>query len=137
MKAAFLICAAWSVSVALGCDCGTQSVKDAKKGADVIFRGRITEIRAGKVVFRVDRVWKGNIGPTFNMPDFRETSACLGFLSDYLQVGNDLLVYAARIPPDSKGAEFYTSICTRTKLSASASEDFKKLGRGKAPLSLQ
>ncbi len=103
------------------------------KEAEVVFRGTITEISAGNVVFRVDRVWKDDVGPTFNMPDFRETSACLGFWPAYLQIGNDLLVYAERIPPGSKGDPYITSICTRTNLSSAASEDFKKLGRGKPP----
>ncbi len=132
-KIAFFLCAAWSVSAARGCDCAEVSVKEAKKWADVVFRASITDISEGKVFFRVDRVWKGNVGRTFEMPEFREEAACLGFWPTHLKVGNDLLVYAKRMPLGSTDGAYFTNICTRTRLSSSASEDFSRLGRGTAP----
>jgi hypothetical protein len=130
-KIAFL---AWSVSAVLGCECRHISVQEAKKSADLVFRGTIiTAIGEGKVWFRVDRVWKGHIGPTFEMPDLREGAARLGFWPTLLKVGNDLLVYAQWLPPGSKEGEFFTSICTRTKLASAAGEDFSRLGPRKTP----
>lgn len=131
VKLAFLVCATWSASVALGCDCAHVSVKQAKKWADVVFRGSITDISGGKVVFRVERVWKGNIGRTFEMPELREEAACIGFWPSQLKVGNDLLVYAKWQPFGSRDGAYFTNICTRTRLSSGAGEDFRKLGRGK------
>ncbi len=114
----------------LGCDCAGLSVKEAKKSADVVFRGTITDIGAGKVVFRVNRVWKGNVGRTFDMPEFIEGAACLGFYEGFLKVGNDLLVYATRLHRGSNDEDYFTSICTRTRLSSDAGEDLSKLGKG-------
>jgi hypothetical protein len=133
MKSSLLAGAAWATSVALGCSCGGLSVNQAKKDAEVVFRGTITDISAGKVVFRVDRVWKGNVGRTFDMPEFIEGAACLGFHGWMLKAGNDLLVYASRLHRSSDDEDYFTSICTRTNLSSDAGEDFKKLGKGKPP----
>jgi hypothetical protein len=133
MKSALLVCTAWSASLALGCDCASLTVNEAKKYAEVVFRGTITDISAGKVVFRVDRVWKGDVGRTFDMPEFIEGAACLGFHGWMLKAGNDLLVYAGRLHRSSNDEDYFTSICTRTNLSSDAGEDFSKLGKGKPP----
>jgi hypothetical protein len=133
MKSALLLYAAWSASLALGCSCADSSVSQARKGAEVVFRGSITDISAGKVVFRVDRVWKGNVGRTFEMPEFIQGVACLGFHGPIVKVRNDLLVYAWRLHRSADDEDNFTSICTRTNLSSNAGEDFKKLGKGKPP----
>ncbi len=62
------------------------------------------------------------------MPEFRETSACIGFSPALLQVGNDLLIYAQY----SNGA-YFTDICLRTQLAKNARHDFKSLGAGRPP----
>lgn len=59
-KVVFLVYLVWGAASALGCDCAPLSLIEAKAAAEVIFRGTITDIRRGKVSFRVDRVWKGN-----------------------------------------------------------------------------
>ena len=77
----------------------------------MVFRGTIAELRdlpGSKLqvaVFRVSRVWKGDVGPTFEMPAMKEGVACIGFWPDYLKVGNDLLLYASRFPG---GREYFT-----------------------------
>jgi hypothetical protein len=119
-------------------------VQDKRRNSEVVFRGTITSLRDATtapdlpagfgrdtrkiVVFRVSRVWKGNIGQTFEMPAVEEASACIGFSPDVLKVGNDLLVYASRFG----GLEYYTSICGQHKL-AEGAEDFKELGPGELP----
>jgi hypothetical protein len=134
-KIVLLVFLAWNAANALGCDCAPSSLNEAKARAEVVFRGTITNIRGGKVSFRVDRVWKGNVGTTFNMPDFPETSACIGFLPKWLQVGNDLLVFAWRVHRYPGDNEYFTDICTRTGLASEAGDALDKLGRGRPPAS--
>ena len=111
----------------------------------MIFRGTIIELRdsgkgvnnaggwyrdTGKIaVFRVTRVWKGDVEETFEMPAIEETSTCMGFWPSHLKVGNDLLVYASRF---SKSGPYVTDICTRTALAKDA-KDFGELGPGSEP----
>lgn len=125
----------WSfyATAAVACDCDVPSVAQARKDADVVFRGTVSEINAGTVLFRVSRVWKGAVRRAFTMPELRETSACLGFWPRHLQVGNELLVYANWLPPKAKDGAYFTSICTRTRLLKDASEDLLKLGAGGLP----
>jgi hypothetical protein len=125
---------------AFGCDCVAPSVRGAKKHAEVVFRGTIIGFRGSTVddagligpakiaVFRVTRVWKGQVGPDFEMAAFAEGAACIGFWPSFLRVGNDLLVYAYQI----NGPPYITDICSRTQL-ASATKDFTQLGPGHEP----
>jgi hypothetical protein len=132
------------VSVGHACDCREPSVRFKRDHAELIFRGIIVELRdssrgavditagfahdTGKnVVFRVSRVWKGNVGQTFEMPGIEETSACTGFWPDYLRVGADLLVYALHLD----GSQYITGICGGHKLAKDAKKDFRTLGRGR------
>jgi hypothetical protein len=117
-----------------GCECKSPKVRDALKRADVVFRGRIIGFRdSGKgyqvAIFTVDRVWKGDIPRTFEMPALKETSACAGFWPSSLEVGKYLLVYAQRVDGTS---DYVTDICSRTAL-AEESRDFTELGAGRQP----
>jgi hypothetical protein len=132
-KIVFLVYLAWNAASALGCDCVPSSLNESKAGAEVVFRGTITDIRDGKVSFRVDRVWKGHVGHTFDMVDFRESSACIGFLPKWLQVGNDLLVFAWRLHRYPGDNDYFTNICTRTSLASEAGDALEKLGNGRLP----
>jgi hypothetical protein len=132
-KIVILVYLAWNLESALGCDCAPVSLNQARSRAEVVFRGTITDIRGGNVSFRVDRVWKGDVGRTFNMPDFPETSACIGFLDKWLQVGDDLVVFAWRVHRYPGDNEYVTDICTRTGLASEAGDALEKLGRGRLP----
>jgi hypothetical protein len=82
-------------------------------------------------VFRVSRVWKGDVGETFEMPAVEETSACMGFWPSDLKVGSDLLVYAWRV-----GSAYYTGICGSHILArenGKDAKDFEELGPGAKP----
>ena len=135
--------------IAHACNCREPKVEFKKDHSDVVFRGTIIELRdsdkaAGisamwgrdtrkMAVFRVSRVWKGEVGQTFEMPAVEETSMCLGFLPDALMVGADLLIYADRVQVPGRESEYYTSICGFHK-SARSAHDLRKLGRGEEPL---
>jgi hypothetical protein len=78
-------------------------------------------------VFRVNRVWKGDVGETIEMPAVKEASTCTGFWPLYLKVGSDLLVYAKR-----QGSEYYTAVCGLHKPAKDA-KDLEELGPGEEP----
>jgi hypothetical protein len=132
-----------------------MSLKDARVVADVIFRGRITALRDSRdpselgglvpdphsgfvkvtnkiAVFSVTRVWKGDVGRTFEMPAFEEASSCYGFWPRLLAVGNELLVYALRLPTGQNRYMYLTGICSRTHLTRET-RDFDELGLGYEP----
>ena len=127
------------------CDCFEPSVQAKQDHAELILGGTIVELRDSSqsvgissdfarntkkiVVFRVSRVWKGNVGRTFEMPGIEETSACIGFWPDFLKVGEDLLVYASRFG----GSQYVTSIRRNHKPAKDAGKDFRTLGPGGWP----
>jgi hypothetical protein len=80
-------------------------------------------------VFRVTRVWKGSVGPTFEMTAAEEDMPCMGPEPSYFKVGNELLVYAKGSPKLGYGI----TPCSRTALVQEAKDDLKELGLGKAP----
>src|SRR5258708_33932427 len=86
-----------SVHLFAQCDDVAISTKEAKHGSDVVFQGVIEGFRdAGKnriVIFRVSRVWKGQVGPTFEMPAIETTGGlCTAFWEGQLGRGNELVV---------------------------------------------
>src|SRR5438309_2337916 len=92
-----------SLGIIYACDCDEPTVPVAKQRAQVVFRGTITALRptkkttgeagdTGKVaVFRVSRVWKGEVGQTFEMPAVVESGGCWGFAPEFLKVGAELI----------------------------------------------
>src|SRR3569833_3119852 len=111
------------------CSCTSPSVDDKLARASAVFRGTITGFRdaiahtdEGDIpykiaVFRVSRVWKGDLGATVEMLGFEETTACVGFWPSYLKVETDLLVYAI-------GKDVYgTDICGNHMLAKDAAKD--------------
>ena len=81
------------------------------------------------VIFSVDRVWKGEVGTTIEMPALERVN-CLSFRGGLLEIGNELLVYARKIP--ALGGDYFTDECSRTEL-ASQSKDYGYLGSGHKP----
>jgi hypothetical protein len=145
MGSRLVVALVFSVGIGYACGCSSITVEEAKERADVVFRGTITALRDSEhdlgylsamahdtrkiAVFRVSRVWKGEVGETFEMPALEETSACVGFWPSLLKIGNDLLVYASRM----QGHPGYlTNICSRTALAIGA-KDFAELGPGEEP----
>lgn len=133
MKAAFLAFVMLNASGALCCDCARLLVKDAKKSSEVVFHGTISDISGGKVIFRVDRVWKGDVGRTFEMIEFTAGGSCLGFRPSLLLVGNDLLVFAWRLHRFPGDNDYFTGACSGTSTWNDAGANIKKLGPGRPP----
>jgi hypothetical protein len=101
--------------------------------ADLVFRGKITEVRrileglpSHRIIvqFAVSTVWKGRAARQLTMHTELEQAACWGFWPDLVRVGNDLLVFAVERPahwlqwervagfPKDQKTVFTTSICT-------------------------
>jgi hypothetical protein len=151
-KAALMTAVALSMMAApaaYACDCSAPLVGEALSRADVVFRGTIVALRpstkpigfigvtdTGRIaIFHVSRVWKGDVGATFEMPAHEEAAACWGFWPNLLKAGNDLLVYAYLVPGETESGGtfmFETNICSRTAPTR-ANEDLKALGAGYEP----
>jgi hypothetical protein len=119
-----------STGLLYGCDCIEMPSRQALHGSEAVFLGTVSGFRDSSsnvliVVFQVDRVWKGRIKQTFEMPALTGAS-CLSFAPSLLQIGNQLIVYASRLP---SGVEYFPVHCN-TKL-ATIAEAAKNLGPGR------
>ena len=134
MKTGLLIWMTMSALRIFGCECSPVSLDEDKKLAEIVFRGTITNVSGGKVSFRVNRIWKGDSGSIFEMPEFTQGGgACMGFRPNLLRVGNDVIVFAARLHRFPGDNDYFTNACTRTNLSSQAGDTLAKLGKGKPP----
>jgi hypothetical protein len=132
--------------IAHAMSCLPVTVDEAFEKAEVVFRGKIVDVHDAQrdaitdvlqprkriAVFQVRRVWKGSVGTKFEMPVVELKAAPAGydqFWSNFLIVGNDLLVYAVRV---KESGEYTTSQCWRTGV-AKKSKDFRELGPGWEP----
>ena len=84
-----------SAPLVQACDCIAFPAKQAKRGAEVGFRGTITGFRDSSngdrlVVFCVSRVWKGRVTEVFEMPAIQQSQvqACMGFLPASMSAAN-------------------------------------------------
>jgi hypothetical protein len=112
--------------------------KEAKGFSEVVFRGTVEGFRdSGKgyrlVIFRVDRVWKGRVGPTFEMPAVESEELCWAWPHSMLNIGNELIVYGNRMPGGRYPENYYPAPC-QTSL-ATKTRDPHHLGRGWKPRS--
>jgi len=118
------------------CDDIEVSTKEAKHFSEVVFQSTVEGFKGSgadrTVIFRVSRVWKGQVGPTFEMPAIEtEGGLCTAFWKGLLAVGNELVVYASR-PYLSAGIKDLLPIRSKTTL-ASRAKDISALGRGHKP----
>ena len=123
-----VLCVITSV-LACECDGPKPSPSEALKQADVVFSAEVASVqkeeynrRAELVIFKVEKVWKGAVGPKL---DFH---TLINMCSFEFVPGKKYLVYASR-----RGDLFGTSFCSRTKLLVAAASDIKELGEGKTP----
>lgn len=112
------------------CDTIDIPARQAKQISEVVFRGTVTDIQATgldrTVIFQVSRVWKGPVGPTFEMLALE--GVCLGFPPGLLTVGNELMVYASR----QGSPATYFPLRQMTTL-VSLAKGIKELGPGHRP----
>jgi len=122
------------INTALGCTVVPYPVKQAAKRADLVFRGSIEQIREAEIVFRVHRVWKGQVSQTIALPKivWTSTPCMIGFYSAHVRVGAELLVYARRMP-ELNVAGYVPEPGSRTALIRDADDDLNKLGKGRTP----
>ena len=133
MRVAFVLLV--SPQAARYCTVVEPSVKDAVKQAEIVFRGRITEISESTITFRVERVegacscrfCDAKAGLAFHAMHAR-------FLQGHVSTGAELLVYARRMP-GADGTRYVSGADSRTAPVQNATEDLKKLGTGRWPTS--
>jgi len=118
------------------CDDVELSTREAKHLSEVVFQGTIEaftgSVTERTVMFRVSRVWKGRVGPTFEMPAIQtDGGMCTAFWRGLLAVGNELVVYYAsrRFIP---GGKEYLPLRSKSTL-VSRAKDISALGRGHKP----
>jgi hypothetical protein len=116
------------------CDDIELPAKKAKQFSEVVFRGTIERFGGSgdnrTVIFRVSRVWKGRVGPTFEMPAIETDGGfCNAFWRGTLVQGNELVVYSSHFPP---GSNDYLPMRSKTML-VSRAKDLSQLGRGRKP----
>jgi hypothetical protein len=117
------------------CDDVEISAKQAKHSSELVFQGTIEGLKGSgvdrTVMFRVSRVWKGQVGPRFEMPAIEtDGGLCTAFWRGLLVVGNELVVYASRLP--SSNTKEYLPLRGKTTL-VSRATDIAQLGRGHRP----
>lgn len=130
--------------IARACSCAIPpSPVEAAKGAQAVFEGkriRRTVERAGdrtyaRLDFEVLRVFKGTVTSTIDVYTSTDGATCgLDLASD----GTSYLVYAYLLPSDSilglPAGKLTTNLCSRTRPSSNAAEDFTALGPASAPV---
>ena len=135
MVVRFLVVLFTSTCLLAQCDDIEVSAKKAEHFSELVFQGTIEGFSSSgldrTVVFRVSRVWKGQVGPTFQMPAIEtDGGLCTAFWRGLLVVGNELVVYASRLP--SSNMREYFPLRGKTTLVRSA-RDIGQLGRGHKP----
>jgi hypothetical protein len=101
----------------------------------MVFQGTIEGFRGSgadrTVIFRVSRVWKGRVGRTLEMPAMEtDGGLCTAFWRGLLVLGNELVVYASRLP--LPGSREFLPLRSKTTL-VSRAKDILQLGRGHKP----
>lgn len=122
--------------IASACSCaGGQLPADAARQADAVFEGRVVRAptrRTGsfseqtKYEFSVVRSWKGDLPQTVTIKTAASSAAC----GRRYNSGEVYLVYASR----GDDNRLHDNLCSRTRKSRAASEDFASLGPGQSPI---
>jgi hypothetical protein len=132
----FIIFLFTAASLFAQCDDIYVPPRDARRSSEVVFRGTVEGFRGTgtdrTVIFRVNRVWKGPVGSTFEMLAAETTGAmCNAFWKGLMEPGNELVVYASRKLDIPKHKD-YLPIRGKSMLVRQAT-DIGALGRGRKP----
>ena len=117
---------------AAACSCAEVSADDSFDAHDVVFEGRVVEVRAPSdpsgalvAVMEVVQHWKGVETERVEVSTHAQSSACgIGF-----EVDTSWLVYGMRA-----GDQVTTGLCDRTRRMQDAEEDLAALGAGVVPV---
>jgi hypothetical protein len=124
-----------SVTYACSCVVPAEPLEALEKNT-AVFVGRVVDIKKTKgtiissadpvkVTFDVDSSWKGVEGNKVTLTTALSSASC-GF--EFVE-GESYIVYAnANADGEGASGKLVASLCSRTKLLASASEDLKELG---------
>jgi hypothetical protein len=122
MRTAFFLFAFFTFASSLyPCTCAERSIEQEFRDASAIFSGKVVQIEKIedklKVQLEVREIWKGENHPSITLETLSETAACgYPFVTD-----KTYLVYAT-------GKELLTTgICSRTKKTEDAADDFRLL----------
>jgi len=109
--------------------------KEAESYSELVFRGKVQNYNRSVAVFRVSRVWKGDIPRNYEMPAMESTELCDGFPPRLLVAGNELMIYARRVQSQWGDYVFfvYFPLHCQIRLAKDAKADFRQLGRGHKP----
>src|SRR5437899_2693462 len=123
----FLGAFAFATSILAACDCIDPGARESKRGADIVFRGIVSEFRDSAkgeriAVFKVNRVWKGPITETFEMLAIESGHACFGFWPGALRIGNELLIFASAFGSDRTQDHAFLSVPCATKFAKDAKD---------------
>lgn len=118
------------------CKCATgpgsryYTPSEALKTSDVVFTGEIIEIQKGssddeeKITFKVNSVWKKDVGETFTLITRKVSCGFFG------KVGEKFLIYAYKYKET-----FTTNGCTRTRFLENADKDLEEFEeKGEKPV---
>jgi hypothetical protein len=129
---ALAVLATWYVgeSVAHACSCAQPpGPRAAAADATAVFEGRTFGVHreSGKVrfTFEVTRVFKGEVGPSVDVYSPAAAATC----GRAFEAGVPYLVYAHASP----AGVLVDTMCSRTRTSRAAAEDFAELGAGVGP----
>jgi hypothetical protein len=81
------------------CDCVYTSAREMRHASEIVFRGKVVGFRDSKfkgardAVFDVDRVWKGSVARSFEMPAVSGT--CFGFFRPP-RIGDEYVIFAKK-----------------------------------------
>jgi hypothetical protein len=129
---------------ALGCVCVVSPEKPSPEkaraalvtdfnGATAVFSGKVVEADNLKLKFKVDKVWKGEVGKEFMMAtggkEYEDGSFSNSSCDYSFKRGEEYLVYAYPVDQDIHpgSTDLQARQCTRTRLSKYAEQEMKEL----------
>lgn len=101
----------------------------ALEEADAVFEARpfgmSHDDQRARYRFEVDRVWKGDVGPSVEISTALHSATC----GRSYKIGTQYVIYARKGP----SGELTDMLCSRTRATTSAGEDLQVLGAGAEP----
>ncbi|HEV2881973.1 MAG TPA: hypothetical protein VGX24_11900 [Pyrinomonadaceae bacterium] len=127
-----------------GCVCALSSEKLSPEkaraalvtdfnGAAAVFSGKVVEADKFKLKFKVNKVWKGEVGKEFVMStgakEYEDGSYSTSSCDYSFERGEEYLVYAYPVDPDTHpgSTDLQARQCTRTRLAKQAKQEMKEL----------